>query len=153
MAMVDGAPAGTHVFDIRIYYEDTDSDGVVYYANYFKFAERARTELLRDLGLPHEVLKARHGMNFVVRRCAAEYRRPARLDDLVEVHSRVLNLRGASMAAEQVVRRDGEILADLTVDLVCLGAGGRPVRMPEALHRALAEFSASPAPILTASQP
>ena len=151
--MVDGAPAGTHVFAIRIYYEDTDSDGVVYYVNYLKFAERARTEFLRDLEVPHEILKARHGMNFAVRRCSVDFRSPARLDDLVEVHSRVLHLRGASMAAEQEVRRDGEVLAGMTVDLACLGVGGRPMRMPDVLHRALADFSAVPDPILTASQP
>ncbi len=151
--MVDGAPAGTHIFAIRIYYEDTDSDGVVYYVNYLKFAERARTELLRELEVPHEVMKQRHGMNFVVRRCSIDYRGPARLDDLVEVHSRVLQIRGASMVAEQEVRRGGEVLASMTIDLACLGADGRPVRMPEVLRRALADFSAVPETILTASQP
>ena len=148
--MVDGAPAGTHVFPIRIYYEDTDSDGVVYYVNYLKFAERARTELLRELDVPHEMMKQQHGMNFAVRRCSVDYRGPARLDDLVEVHSRVLQLRGASMATEQVVRRDGQVLASMTIDLACLGAGDRPVRMPDVLRRALADFSAAAAPILTA---
>ena len=151
--MIESPAVGSHVCTIRVYYEDTDSEGIVYYANYLKFAERARTEMLRDLGFEQAVLRARHGMSFVVRRCAVDYRRPARLDDLLEVHSRILKIGGASLSARQSVRRGGEDVADLTIDLACIGANHRPVRMPADLRGALAKFSSGGAPILTAWQP
>ncbi len=126
-----------HVFPVRVYYEDTDAGGIVYYANYLKFAERARTELLRERGVEHGTLRGKHEVAFTVRSCAVDFHRPARLDDMLEVHTRLIDVRKASMAAEQIVRRDGEVLVRMTVRLACVGPNGRPRRMPAGLREAL----------------
>jgi len=141
------AADGWHVVRLRVYYEDTDAGGVVYHANYLKFAERGRTELLRTLGGDHRALFDAHGILLQVRRCAIDYRRPARLDDTIDVATRVAELRGASVRLDQQIRRDGEVLADLDVSIVCTGADGRPKRLPAALFDAFDH--AVPAPAAT----
>jgi acyl-CoA thioester hydrolase len=133
------ANSAAHVFPIRVYYEDTDAGGVVYYANYFKFAERARTEMLRELGFPRS--GADGSVSFAVRRCAADYIKPAHLDDALEVHTKIRSVGGASVFADQTVKREGDEIARLEVRLACLGAGGRAARMPSALRQALSDFS------------
>ncbi|MGQ0665391.1 MAG: tol-pal system-associated acyl-CoA thioesterase [Pseudomonadota bacterium] len=138
--------ASSHVFPVRVYYEDTDAAGIVYYANYLKFAERARTEMLRAAGIGGRALAEDSGVAFAVRRCAAEYLAPARLDDLLEVHTRVTRVRGAWLEAEQIVRRDGRDIARLTLVLACRGRGGRPVRLPAQVVRALDGASKSVPP-------
>ena len=125
-----------HVFPLRVYYEDTDAAGIVYYANYLKFAERARTELLRSLGLEHSRLRADAGTVFIVRQCVADYLKPARLDDRIEVHTRVVEVGAATLRIEQDVQRDGEDLARLRLRLACVDGTGRPVRLPPALRSA-----------------
>lgn len=137
------AAAGVHVLPVRIYYEDTDAAGVVYYANYLKYAERARTELLSSLGFEIARLAAEEGVVFAVRRCAVDYLKPARLGDRLEIVSGIAALGGASLDAHQVVRRDGQILAALDIKLACMTADGRPARMPRALHGALETFMAA----------
>ncbi len=122
-----------HRHPVRVYYEDTDAAGIVYYANYLKFVERARTEWLRDLGLDHRTLEERHGVRFAVRRCVVDYRRPARLDDLLTVETRVVAASGARLVLEQRVLRDGEPLAVVEVTLVALDRDLRPVRIARAL--------------------
>lgn len=125
-------PSRTHRHPVRVYFEDTDAGGVVYHASYLRMAERARTESLRDAGLPHAHLMGQHGLVFVVRRVAIEYLAPARLDDLLEVFTRVVRLGGASVTLEQLVRRDGLAVAALDVALVCLRLdNGRPSRIPQ----------------------
>ena len=126
-----------HVYAVRVYYEDTDAGGVVYYANYLRFAERARTELLRDLGIDHVGLLRDEGLNFAVRGCAAEYLRPARLDDLLEVRTRLVEAAGASFTLAQTVHRGDETLVEMTVRLVCLRSDGRPARLPQSLRNAI----------------
>ncbi|MCK5621958.1 MAG: tol-pal system-associated acyl-CoA thioesterase [Alphaproteobacteria bacterium] len=135
--MVEAPAAATHITPIRVYYEDTDAAGIVYYANYLNFAERARTEMMRDLadGLYARMLA--DGMAFVVRRCTVDYAGAAKLDDLVEVQSRVLNVGGASLSAEQTVWRDGERLVAMEVKLGCIGSDGRPARIPADLRAAI----------------
>ena len=123
--------------DIRVYYEDTDSGGVVYYANYLKFAERGRTEMLRAAGIEHPALWEAHGVGFAVRRVTADYLKPARLDDALSIHTCMTDVRGASLSALQVVRRDGEDLVRLSVHLACIDRDGRPARMPPPLRSAL----------------
>lgn len=122
-----------------MYYEDTDAGGVVYHANYLKFAERARTELLRLFGLDHPRLAREEGAAFAVRRCAIDYLAPARLDDVLEVRTRLLGLRGASIDLGQRVCRggDGAVLAELEIRLVMLDRRLRPVRLPAPLRAAL----------------
>ena len=135
--------AAKHVFPLRVYYEDTDAGGIVYYANYLRFAERARTEYLRAVGADHQSLLAKDDVAFTVRQCNVDYLRPAFLDDPLEVHTRFTDVRGASLHAEQVVRRDGDELVRLLVRLACVGSDGRPKRLPKALREAFAGNTAS----------
>jgi acyl-CoA thioester hydrolase len=134
---------GRHVLALRVYYEDTDAGGMVYYANYLKFAERARTEMLRLAGYDHGAMAERFGLAFVVRDCALSYKRPAHLDDLIEVRSRFLEVGGASLTAEQLICRDTTELARLDVRLACMTGGGRPSRIPKTLRDALAAYQSA----------
>ena len=131
---IDG---NVHRYRVRVYYEDTDATGVVYYANYLKFTERARTELLRLLGADHSALDETAGNAWAVRRCTIDYLRPARLDDELEVGTRVLALGGASAEIEQVVRRGDVDLARLDLRLAFVTPEGRPRRLPDALRETL----------------
>ena len=131
---------GEHVLPVRVYYEDTDAAGIAYYANYLKFAERGRTEWLRLAGIQQSEVSRRHGVAFAVRDCKVDYRQPARLDDLVEVRSRLTGLRGASADMAQVISRDGAALVRLDLRIACIGHDGRPARFPAALRTALERY-------------
>lgn len=128
-----------HRFPIRVYFEDTDAGGVAYHANYLRWAERARTESLRDIGLPHALMMERHGSLLVVRRIEVAYLRPARLDDAVVVETRVIKAGAASVEVGQdVVAADGGMLARLKVGLVCVSQSTlRPVALPEPWRSAM----------------
>jgi acyl-CoA thioester hydrolase len=134
--------AGVHRIRIRVYYEDTDAAGIVYHAAYLEFAERARTEMLRCLGLDHGTLRARFGLMFTVRRCVVDYRAPAQLDDLLEIRTRLVRLGGASLELEQLVLRAPELLTRLDVRLALLGADLRVARLPRDLAGALEQLRA-----------
>lgn len=139
--MSDSAGArddGDHVFPIRVYWEDTDASGIVYHASYLRFAERARTEMLRALGFSQSALLDAAGIAFAVRRCAIEYLAPARLDDALAVVTRVVDLRGASLGMTQRVERQGRVLASLDLRLACIDRLGRATRLPEAVRMAFA---------------
>jgi len=129
--------AGVHRLPLRVYWEDTDAAGIVYYANYLKFVERGRSDMLRLAGIDQWRMKGEEGINFVVRRCEIDYHQPARLDDVIEVETRVEKLRGASLDMRQIVRRDGEELANALVRAACVDASGRPVRVPPTIRDAL----------------
>ena len=129
-----------HRFAVRVYYEDTDAAGVVYHANYLQFAERARTEMLRERGLAQSQLSKELGIFFVLRRCTVDFLAPARLDDHLLVTTRLLDLRGASLDLEQVVARDGLELVRLSVKLACMSGDGRAVRLPISVRAILAEL-------------
>ncbi|MGB1547859.1 MAG: tol-pal system-associated acyl-CoA thioesterase [Alphaproteobacteria bacterium] len=137
--MTNPPAKNAHHFSVRVYYEDTDSVGMVYYANYLKFAERARTEFLRSLGFDR--WETRFGFAFVVRSCTIDYRLPARLDDLLDVETRLVDLRGASLEVEQTVRRDGEELVRLLVRIACVREDGKVARMPAEVRSALSAFA------------
>ena len=128
-----------HRFSLRVYFEDTDAGGVAYHANYLRWAERARTESLRDIGLPHALMMERHRSLLVVRRIEVAYLRPARLDDAVVVETRVLKAGAASVdVGQDVVAADGGMLARLKVGLVCVSQDTlRPVALPEPWRSAL----------------
>ena len=132
---------GVHVLPLRVYYEDTDAAGIVYYANWLRFLERGRTELLRALGQQHSALRAERGVSWVVRRCAIDYLKPARLDDVVEVVTGCGTLRGASLDMVQLARRDDETLVRAELVVACMGGDGRPVRLPTELRAALATLA------------
>jgi len=128
---------GVHRLAVRVYYEDTDLAGIVYYANYLRFIERGRTELLRAAGIEQSELKAETGVVFVVRRVVADYRAPGRFDDLLEVETAIARLRAASVVMRQRVARGEETLFEAEVTLAAIDASGRPVRLPAHLAEAL----------------
>lgn len=132
-----------HRLELRVYYEDTDLAGIVYYANYLKFIERGRTEALRDAGIDQQALKAEAGLVFVVRALSAEYLAPARFDDRLVVETEMAEIRRASLVAAQRVRRHDEAAAlfTATVRLAVTDATGRPCRLPEALGARLASLA------------
>lgn len=132
---------GRHVLPLRVYYEDTDAAGIVYYANWLRFLERGRTELLRLLGQEHSALRDERGVNWVVRRLAIEYVKPARLDDTIEVLTSCGELRGASLDMLQEARRGDETLVKAELVVACMGEGGRPVRLPSGMKAALAQVA------------
>lgn len=128
----------SHSHSFRVYYDDTDAGGIVYYANYFKFAERARTEWLRSLGFESTRLRAQNNILIVVKKASADYVAPARLDDRIVVETRVENMGGSSLILAQDafrVRPDDtgrDPLCVMNIVLVCVDAGtGRPVRWPD----------------------
>lgn len=125
----------THRLPIRVYYEDTDLAGIVYYANYLKFIERARTEWVREMGVDQSRLKAEEGVVFAVRRVEADYMQPAKFDDELVVETTVEAMTGVRMVLKQDVMRDGVVLFSALVTLVAIGAEGRPVRLPDHLRR------------------
>ena len=127
-----------HQFSLRVYYEDTDLAGIVYYANYLKYIERARSEWVRGLGVDQVALKAEHGIVFAVRRVEADYLKPAKFDDDLIVTTRLETETGARIHLEQEVIRAGERLFTAHVTLVCLGETGAPVRLPADVRRKLA---------------
>ena len=131
---------GVHVMPLRVFYEDTDAAGIVYYANYLKFTERARTELLRLVGLSHSRLLAEEGLTFAVKRCALDYIAPARLDDEVEVHTRILSVGGASLNVEQIVCRDGHDLVRTRIRIACVDGEGRARRLSARVRDTLERF-------------
>ena len=137
---IDG---GVHVYPVRVYYDDTDASGIVYYANYLRMAERARTEMLRMIGAQHTELARGDGVSIAVSRCEVDYLQPARLDDDLQIRTRITALGGATMRAEQIVRRAGADLVRLTVRLACVGPTGRAARFPKTLRAALERFHAA----------
>ena len=137
-----GSPAAgaepAHIFPVRVYYEDTDAGGIVYYANYLKFAERARTELLRQTGRQQFDLLRERGIGFTVRSCRAEYLAPARLDDILEIRSTVNEVLGASMRMSQRICRGERLLCDLRFRIAAMNREGRPARIPKDIRDTLA---------------
>jgi acyl-CoA thioester hydrolase len=131
---------GVHLYPVRVYYEDTDAAGLVYHANYLRYAERARSEMLRRLGIEQERLRAETGLAFVVRRCTVDYLQPARLDDDLVVATRLSALGGASLELDQDVRRGAEPLVRLALKIACVDRSGRPTRLPAALRTGLASL-------------
>jgi acyl-CoA thioester hydrolase len=127
-------PASPHRLTLRVYYEDTDLAGIVYYANYLRFIERARTEWVRALGIDQGRLKAEAGIVFAVRRVEVDYIAPARFDDVLEVETACLETTAARVVLAQRVLRDGVLLVDAKVTIVALADGGRPARLPAALR-------------------
>jgi acyl-CoA thioester hydrolase len=127
-----------HKHSLRVYYEDTDSGGVVYYANYLKFLERGRTEFLRALGFEQRLLVEETGLAFAVRSLATEYLKSARLDDELLVLTAIEALGRAQVTFAQTICRADETLLTATVRVACLDlARGKPAAIPENLHEKL----------------
>jgi acyl-CoA thioester hydrolase len=125
---------------MRVYYEDTDAAGIVYYANYLRFAERARTELLRELGIENTKLMQEQNLAFVVKRCSMEFVKPAKLDDMLAVETRLIDIGGASLTADQRVCRDQTDLVSMELKLACMTMDGRPSRLPADVRKQFEDF-------------
>ena len=129
---------GTFRTAMRIYWEDTDAAGIVFYANYLRFFERARTEWLRSLGFGQEALRRDAGVAFVVTETTVRYRRPARLDDVIDVTVEVVHRGQASLEIAQQALRAGELLADGTIRIGCVELGSfRPCRIPNDIRNSI----------------
>jgi acyl-CoA thioester hydrolase len=127
-----GFDGGTHRFALRVYFEDTDLTGIVYHANYLRFLERARSDMLRAAGIDQRAAHEAGTGAYAVADLAIRYRRPARLEDALVVHSRVTGVRAASCAIQQNVMRGDEVLAEAEVTAAFLSPDGRPRRQPRA---------------------
>ncbi|MGD0430391.1 MAG: tol-pal system-associated acyl-CoA thioesterase [Acetobacteraceae bacterium] len=137
-------PDGRHRYAIRVYYEDTDAGGVVYHANYLRYAERARTEALRDLEIPHAELVGRFGVMFMVHRVEVDYERGARLDDALTVETEVLEVGGATVRLRQTVRNKDGINAVVAIRLACVSVEGKkPHRIPPLWRERLTDMRSS----------
>ena len=132
---------GVHVYAVRVYYEDTDAAGIVYYANYLRFAERARTELLRDIGAAHEQMKVRHDIEFVVKNCAADYLQPAFLDDPLYIRTTRSDIKGSSVTLRQAVGRGSQELVVMQVKIAARDRKtGRATRIPSDVKAAFKQL-------------
>ncbi len=136
---------GAFRWPVRVYWEDTDAGGVVYHAAYLRFLERGRSELLRAAGIEQRDLAAGRRIVFAIRRITLRFLRPARLDDALEVLTRIERLGPASVRFAQTIERAGERIAEAEVDAGCLGADDfRPLPIPQDLRQRLAGPTASP---------
>ncbi len=128
----------TFSFPIRIYYEDTDAGGIVYYANYLKYAERTRTEFLRHLGLNQQEMLKKQGIGFVVHNCSVHYKTPAMLDDTLNMTCKITELKGASLKMEQKLYRQDTLICNLEITLVFLNLNNmRPIKIPPEISNLL----------------
>ncbi|PWE16416.1 tol-pal system-associated acyl-CoA thioesterase [Marinicauda salina] len=132
-----------HRLPVRVYYEDTDFTGVVYYANYLKFLERGRTDALRSAGVSHaELLGLDPPLGFAVRKITVTYAAPARIDDALVVETRFGAAKGARLAIAQRVVRGDELVVEAEVEAACIDLDGRPRRLPGFVAERLAAFIA-----------
>ena len=128
---------GVHHLSFPVYYEDTDAGGVVYYANYLRFAERGRTEALQLAGIDHIALMREHGIWFVARRCVVDYLKPARLDDMLTVKTSIIEMKNTSLLMRQVVERDKQDIAVIDAFMVCVNAEVKPQKFPDVVRAEL----------------
>ncbi|MGE0753781.1 MAG: tol-pal system-associated acyl-CoA thioesterase [Alphaproteobacteria bacterium] len=132
-------PNNNFRFDVRVYYEDTDSGGIVYYANYLKFAERARTEVLRSAGINQTDLLASDSVAFAVRKCHIDFHKPARLDDLLTIHTKLEEIGNASLVMQQTIMKEQTVLVSMTVKLAVIGPDMKPAKLPAHVREGFAQ--------------
>ena len=119
---------------VKVYYEDTDSGGVVYYANYLKFLERARTEALFSIGYSNKKIKNDFGSLIIVKACNIEYKKPANLEDELTVRSFVKSITKTSFFMNQIITKDDDVIIEAQVHLVFVNNDGKPVRIPDEIY-------------------
>jgi len=122
---------------VKIYYEDTDAGGVVYYANYLKYLERARSEAIYSLGLTNTNLQKDHDSLIIVKSCNIEYKKPAKFEDELEIISSILSKTKTSFTMLQIIKKNEEIISEATVQLVTVNKEGKPIKIPEILNNLL----------------
>ena len=124
-------------YKFKIYYEDTDLGGVVYYANYLKYLERARSEAIYSLGLTNIKLQKDYGALIIVKSCNIEYKKPAKFEDELEIISSILSKTKTSFTMLQIIKKNEEIISEATVQLVTVNKEGKPIKIPEILNNLL----------------
>ena len=124
-------------YKVKIYYEDTDAGGVVYYANYLKYLERARSEAIYSLGLTNTNLQKDHDTLIIVKSCNIEYKKPAKFEDELEIISSILSKTKTSFTMLQLIKKNEEIISEATVQLVTVNKEGKPIKTPEILNNLL----------------
>ena len=124
-------------YKFKIYYEDTDSGGIVYYANYLKYLERARSEAIYSLGLTNTNLQKDHDTLIIVKSCNIEYKKPAKFEDELEIISSILSKTRTSFTMLQIIKKNEEIISEATVQLVTVNKEGKPIKIPEILNNLL----------------
>lgn len=127
-----------HEFHLRVYYEDTDLAGIVYYANYLKFIERARSTMVREAGIDQNAMKDGEGLVFAVRHVDATYLKPAKMDDELRIATKLQQLSGAKLVFEQDVFRAEEMLFSSKITVICMNSDGRVIRLPAEIRARLA---------------
>ena len=126
-------------FTVKIYYEDTDAGGVVYYANYLKFLERARTEMINTFGLSNKKLLDKYGALIIVKSCNIEYKKPAQLEDKIQIFSSIVSSTKASFNMIQKIKKDKILILEAKTHLVTVDMNGKPIKIPEVLEKFLKE--------------
>ena len=124
-------------FKIKIYYEDTDAGGVVYYANYLKFLERARTEMISSIGFSNKKLLDDYGTLIIVKSCKIEYKKSIKLEDEIIVKSKIKSVSRSSFIMEQIIEKDGILSSEAEIVLVTVNKSGKPVKIPDILEKKL----------------
>ena len=124
-------------YKFKIYYEDTDSGGIVYYANYLKYLERARSEAIYSLGLTNTNLQKDHDTLIIIKSCNIEYKKPAKFEDELEIISSILSKTKTSFTMLQIIKKNEEIISEATVQLVTVNKEGKPIKIPEILNNLL----------------
>jgi len=124
-------------FTVKIYYEDTDAGGVVYYANYLKFLERARSEAIYSLGYTNSSILEQFGVLLIVKSCNIEYKKPARFEDTLEIISEIKSFTKTSFLMKQSILRNNKIISDAEIHLVSVDKNGKPSKIPEDLRKKL----------------
>ena len=128
------------IHHVKVYYEDTDAEGVVYYANYLKFLERARTEAIFSLGLTNTKLLKESGTLIIVKSCNINYLKPAKFEDKLKIISRIIDMTKTSFLMKQIFERDNELITEAEIRLVTINKQGRPIQIPSMLENKFKEY-------------
>ena len=124
-------------YNTKVYYEDTDAGGIVYYANYLKFLERARSEAIYSMGLTNKKLLNDNGTIIIVKSCKIEYKKPAKFEDSLEIISKIKTIGKSSFTMDQMIKRKEEVISESEIVLVTVNAEGKPIRIPDAINKFL----------------
>tara|TARA_B100001750_G_scaffold45270_1_gene33579 strand:+ start:165 stop:560 length:396 start_codon:yes stop_codon:yes gene_type:complete len=124
-------------YNTKVYYEDTDAAGIVYYANYLKFLERARSEAIYSIGLTNKKLLSDHGTIIIVKSCNIDYKKPAKFEDSLEIISKIKTISKSSFTMDQIIKRKDEIISESEIVLVTVNAEGKPIKIPDVLNKFL----------------
>tara|TARA_Y100000994_G_scaffold130371_1_gene106768 strand:+ start:78 stop:479 length:402 start_codon:yes stop_codon:yes gene_type:complete len=125
------------IHEVKVYYEDTDSGGVVYYSNYLKFLERARTEMINSIGLSNKKLLEEHKTLIIVKSCNVEYLSPSKLEDRLQIYSSIESINKASFVMSQDIKKDDDLIVKAKIKLVTVNIEGRPIKIPSVLENKL----------------